>query len=187
MVLSSSSRSPMITAELSMRHGTSGILIRAGPDHSCVTICRYARLHLLWLKALERHFVLLSSTPAEDAHVTIRYAHIWLPIQRLAWGRMQYTIYPIRLGLITWTQDSFPCGTHSRKIRFSAYRTSCYQPNHSQVVKNIAQKSKEPSSADAVYVSQWLYLLDRYYNTCGSEHVLFWIIFNTSYHYKNKS
>jgi len=51
MVLSSSSRSPMTTTELSMRHGTSGMLIRAGPDHSCVTICSHARIAATVIKS----------------------------------------------------------------------------------------------------------------------------------------
>jgi len=38
-------------------------------------------------------------------------------------------------------------------MRFSAHGTSCYQPYHSQVVKNIAQKSNEPSSETLVYIS----------------------------------
>ena len=44
MVLSSLSRSPMTTAELSVTHETHGMLIRAGPDHSCVTICGHTRI-----------------------------------------------------------------------------------------------------------------------------------------------
>jgi len=51
MVLSSLSRSPMITAELSMRHGTSGMLICAGPDHSCALICGHARIAATMIKS----------------------------------------------------------------------------------------------------------------------------------------
>jgi len=36
MALSSLLRSPNIIVELSTRHGTSGMCMHAGPDHSCV-------------------------------------------------------------------------------------------------------------------------------------------------------
>ena len=58
MALSSSSRFPIITVELSLRRGTSGMLNRARSDHPCVTLfsgataCRH-----LTLTALEQLLV----------------------------------------------------------------------------------------------------------------------------------
>jgi len=44
-------------------------------------------------------------------------------------------------------------GTHSRNMRFSAHMPSCCWPCHSQVVKNIAQKSNELLSGTLVCTS----------------------------------
>jgi len=63
-VLSSSSRSPMIIAELSTRHGTSGISIRAGPDHSYVVIGSRAKIAATIIISSRAAISSLSSTPA---------------------------------------------------------------------------------------------------------------------------
>jgi len=50
-----------------------------------------------------------------------------------------------------------------------------------------AMKNQRTIVRDAGYASQRLCLLDRHNDACAKEHVLFWIIFNTSCRCKTKS
>ena len=83
--LSSTSRSPMTTAERSLRPGTSGMLNRAWPDHPCAIIRGIARLRPRDSKALERLQVLRSKPSTSMSRLTY-----W----PLSWGRMQHPNLP---------------------------------------------------------------------------------------------
>jgi len=110
--LSSSQRLP-ITAELSVRPGTSGMLNRAWPDHPCVTVtCTYKIINTRF-KALERLLVFI----VPSLQFSIFYTHL----TRLSWGRMQCLEQDMHRVSSDRTHSFV---THSRKLRSSAYGTS---------------------------------------------------------------
>jgi len=50
--------------------------------------------------------------------------------------------------------------------------------------RTLLRRAKNHRQQTLIYASQRLCLSDRCNDTCGSEHVLFWIIFNTRCRYK---
>jgi len=154
---SGKARSPMTTVELSARHGTSGMSIRAGPDHSCVAIRSCAKIVAAMIESSGAAVCSSTSTPAARrtplphlcAHLT---HHATIAMGANAMHHLPDEVRANRPnpGFATHVRESLTHQCHGTSGHWS-----CCSP----VARKVAQESNKKSSRTSAHARQQLHVL----------------------------